>query len=73
MTTTVIQPSNDYKEFKPKWDRIRQVVNGYNVKDLIPDVSSKDKARNERYRNMATFLNFTAATLDGLLGAVFRK
>ena len=55
-----------------KWTRVEDVLNS-NVKHYIKDIDPKDQKRCERYRDDAVFLNFTARTKNGLVGAVTRR
>jgi len=55
-----------------RWTLVRDVINS-DVKQYIKSVDSSDVERSERYRDDATFTNFTGRTKAGLVGAVFGK
>ena len=70
----------DYLRFRDSWTRCRDAVAGEDrIKNkgstYLPPLPShtKDQNRYRAYLNRATFYNATSRTLEGLVGAVFRK
>lgn len=70
MTVSSRHPT--YDENVPKWELVRDVLKS-NILKHIKDIDVNDPSRNKRYKDDAQFTNFTARTVSGLVGAVFRK
>ena len=62
----------DYELFKPRWDLVRSLKTS-NAKQYIKDIDSTDSERSKKYRDDAVLTNFTARTIDGFTGMIFRK
>jgi hypothetical protein len=62
----------EYTNAFPRWSLVRSIVNN-DAKNYILDVDTKDKLRNQRYREDAVLTNFTSLTKTGLTGLVFRR
>jgi len=70
----------DYNLFLPSWKQIRAFKRGLNedVSVYVQGVVSipmtpQDYARNSEYKSRGVYTNFTASTVEALVGAVFRK
>jgi Domain of unknown function (DUF4055) len=68
----------DYAEFKEKWERCRDALEGDEaVKekgvDYLPQPAGQDDDEYEAYKTRALFYNATGRTLDAMVGMVFRK
>lgn len=61
-----------YNDNIAKWELVRDVLKS-NVSKHIKDIDLNDPDRNKRYKDDAQFTNFTARTVSGLTGAVFRR
>ncbi len=62
----------DYKKFKPKWDLCRSLMES-DAHKYILDIDTSDPKRSKKYREDAILTNFTARTVNGLVGLIFRK
>src|SRR5690606_11163522 len=77
----------EYVEFKDRWSFTRNVVND-KVRDYIKDIEDMSsiteqmasprqiayyQSRNTRYKDDATFVNFTRRTKNTWIGSIFRK
>ncbi len=62
----------EYDANVARWKIVRDVIRSH-VKQYIIPIDPTDKKRTEAYRDGARFVNFTARTKNGLVGAVFRK
>lgn len=55
-----------------RWKLVRSVIES-KVKKYLKDVDSKDETgRNDKYKDHAQLVNFTARTKNGLIGAMYR-
>jgi hypothetical protein len=69
--------SPEYSDNIIRWELINKIVKN-DAKDEIRyldpyDLSEENTTRNIRYRDDAVLVNFTALTLEGLAGLIFRK
>lgn len=76
MTTTFAH--RDYLKYAPKWKLIKDVVSGKDDVDAagetyLPKPLGRTDSEYAAYQKRAVLYNTTARTLDGLLGALFRK
>ncbi len=62
----------DYTCYKPKWDLVRSLKDS-NAHCKIKDIDKEDPERSIKYREDAILTNFTARTIDGFVGMIFRK
>jgi len=67
-----------YDQYIPDWRLCRDVANGEKAvkargTTYLPGFVPQDETRYEQYKQRAQFVNFTARTLNGLVGAIFRK
>ena len=80
---SVSTQSKEYADNVDLWKKSRDAVNGatavkakgakYLPKPNPEDSSAENTARYDDYVARANYVNFTGATLDGMLGMVFRK
>ncbi|MGI0119696.1 DUF4055 domain-containing protein [Zooshikella sp. RANM57] len=68
----------EYTKFAKQWRIVEDVCEGENVQKYLrtlnpADTSEHNRERNEQYKKGAVFYNATGRTLQGLVGAVFRK
>jgi len=69
---------SEYKKRKKQWERCRSCINGSDaIKDAgqkyLPKLQDQTNNEYEAYLERALFYGATSRTLQGLLGAVFRK
>lgn len=74
----VNSPHPEYTEYESKWTRIRDTIAGSDeVKskgtEYLPKPTGHDSDDYKGYKKRAEFYPATGRTVDGLLGAVFRK
>lgn len=62
----------EYRQAAPRWGLIRAIVNN-RARDYIRTPDKDDPIRSKQYKDDAILTNFTALTLVGLTGLVFRK
>jgi hypothetical protein len=62
----------EYNAIECRWQLVRDIVRN-DAKKYIRDVDVEDTTRNRQYKEDAILTNFTALTLNGLKGLVFRK
>lgn len=70
--------SKAYKEHAPDWQLIRDVIEGSKAirkggEKYLPMLGGMRYKEYEAYSNRAQFFNATARTVNGLVGAVFRR
>ncbi len=76
--TNAATTHNDYDEMAPTWQLVRNAVSGA-VIEYLRNVGANEAdpiAQNQRqreYEDGAIYYNFTARTLNGMQGAVFRQ
>lgn len=73
----------EYTNNLPQWETVRDCVSGaaeikrkrtkYLPKPNATDNSTENNSRYDQYLNRANFVSFTGATLEGLLGMIFRE
>jgi hypothetical protein len=71
-------PSESYKEHADDWRLIRDVIEGAKAvraggDKYLPKLTGMDYTEYAAYANRAQFFNATARTVNGLVGAVFRR
>lgn len=62
----------DYTCYKPKWEKVRALKDS-KAECFIRDVDPVDPERSKKYREDGILTNFTAHTIDGFVGMIFRK
>jgi len=68
----------EYDEAYPRWERCRDFIKGSDsVKDAgekyLGRLSLQDDEEYEKYKELAVYTNYSARTLEGLMGMLFRK
>lgn len=78
-STSYVQTKHrNYDAAEEKWKLIRSVVSG-DVNDYLRDVGATEcdkvvgNARQKEYEDGAIYYNFTKRTIDGMVGAAYRK
>ena len=71
-------PNDEYNAHLSKWARIRDVVAGVDAvkgqgKTYLPKPNGHDESDYEDYKQRAEFYPASQRTVDGLVGAIFRK
>ncbi len=62
----------EYTRFLPRWTKCRRLMDS-DAHQYIEDIEVGNPTRSEKYRSDAILTNFTARTVNGLVGLVFTK
>lgn len=62
----------EYTKLLCRWLKCRRLMDS-DAHVYIPDIEKSNPLRNERYRDDAILTNFTARTVNGLVGLVFKE
>lgn len=62
----------DYIKFEKRWEKCRKLMDS-DAHSYIEDIEPSNQKRSEKYRDDAILTNFTARTINGLVGLVFAK